>query len=200
VTQSLAWGLVAASCASFVACSSAAVRTETPVGAPAPNAHTLFTRALAAQEADQRDQAQALWKQVIALVPNHAAPHTNLGIVYRLDGRVLDAITEYETAIRLDPADAAAYHNLGLAHRARGAWTDAERAYLRALELRPSQAVTHYNLGILYELFLNRPEAALTQYRTVVSLGGPDTDTVAQWIRTLERRLTPHESSPPGAP
>lgn len=200
MTRWWAWSLFAAVCASFAACSSPAVRTDIPVSAPAPDAHALFTRALAAQEGDQRDQAAALWKEVIALVPNYAAPHTNLGIVYRRDGRVHDAIAEYETAIRLDPADAAAYHNLGLAHRARGAWTDAERAYLRALELRPDQAVTHYNLGILYELFLNRPEAALTQYRTVVSLGGPDTDTVAQWIRTLERRLAQHESSPPGTP
>lgn len=199
MTRMLAWSLVASACAWFAACSGTAVRTDAPA-VPAPDAHALFTRALAAQEADQRDHAEALWKQLIALRPQAAAPHTNLGIVYRLDGRVRDATTEYETAIRLDPADAAAYHNLGVVRRAQGAWVQAEQAYLRALELRPDQAETHYNLGILYELFLNRPEAALTHYRAVVSLDGPYGDIVAPWIPSLERRLAQHPASPSGTP
>lgn len=201
MTRWIARALFAAGCAVLPACSGSAVRPDTPAAAPrTPDAQALFTRALAAQQAGERDRAEALWKQVIAAAPEHAAPHTNLGIVYRTSGRLEDAIHEYETAIRLDPADAVTYHNLGLAQRARGAWTDAERAYLRALELRPQQVETHYNLGILYDLFLDRPEDALTQYRAVLSLGGPDADAVGQWIRTLERRLAQREPAVSGAP
>jgi tetratricopeptide (TPR) repeat protein len=190
-----------AGCAFLSACSGFTMRSGQPADAPhTPDAQALFARALAAQEAGKPDQAEALWKQVIAATPAQAAPHTNLGIVYRASGRLEDAIHEYEAAIRLDPADAAAYHNLGLAQRSRGAWPAAEQAYLRALELRPKQTETHYNLGILYDLFLDRPEDALTQYRAVLSLGSPDTDAVAQWIRTLERRLAQHEPATPGAP
>jgi tetratricopeptide (TPR) repeat protein len=201
VTHWLARALFASGCAFFAACSGSAVRPDVPADAPRPlDAQTLFARALAAQEAGEHDQAEALWKQVIAAVPDYAAPQTNLGIVYRTSGRLEDAIHAYEAAIRLDPADAVTYHNLGLAQRARGAWADAERAYLRALELRPDQVETHYNLAILYDLFLDRPEDALTQYRAVLSLGGPDADAVAQWIRTLERRLAQSEPAAPGPP
>ncbi len=196
----LAGGLLAAACASLAACSGVAIAPDTAAAPPAVDVPALFAQALAAQEGGEPDRAIALWKQVITAAPTQAAPHTNLGILYRTTGRIQDAIVEYETAIRLDPGDAAAYHNLGLTHRARGAWADAERAYLRALELRPDQSETHYNLGILYELFLDRPEAALTHYRATLSSGGPDPDAVTQWIRTLERRLAQHEPATPSAP
>ena len=159
------------------------------------DAAALFARALLAQDAGDDAAATALLRKVIALTPDRAAPHTNLGILLRRAGRVDDAVREYETAIRLDPADAAAYHNLGLVHRSRGAFTEAERAYARALELRPNQADTHYNLGILYELYLNRPQDALAHYRAVVTLGSPDADTIAGWIRTLERRAAQGDDS-----
>jgi tetratricopeptide (TPR) repeat protein len=198
----LAGGLSAVVCAWIVACggNGPAVRPDAATPPPGPDAQALFARALAAQEAGDRDQAETLWKRVIVAMPNQAAPHTNLGILYRTTGRVGDAISEYQTAIRLDPSDSAAYHNLGLAHRARGQWADAERAYRRALELHPGQGDTHYNLGILYDLFLDRPEDALTQYRAVVALGGPHPDTVSQWIRTIERRLAQPEAAPPDIP
>lgn len=166
-------------------------------GAPNPerDAAALFARALLAQDAGDDVAATALLHEVIALTPDRAAPHTNLGILLRRAGRLDDAVRAYETAIRLDPADAAAYHNLGLIHRSRGAFADAERAYVRALELRPDQADTHYNLGILYELYLNRPQDALAHYRAVITLGSPDDDTIAGWIRTLERRAVQDDDS-----
>lgn len=180
-----AWALVLAG--GLAACATPP-RVPPPVQPPAPDLAALFAKALAAQEADD-PQAVAHWRALIALAPASAAPHINLGALHRRAGRVDEAIAEYETAIRLDPKAADAYHNLGLAHRLRGAWTDAERAYRRALDLRPDQAKTHYNLGVLYDLYLNRADAALPHYRRVVELGGPDAPLVAGWIRTIERRL-----------
>ena len=153
-------------------------------------AAALFTEALSAQEAGDDARATALLNEVIAIAPQQAAPHTNLGIVYRRMGRLDDAVREYETAIRLNPGDAEAYHDLGLAHRTRGAFAEAERAYRRALELRPTQVDTHYNLGILYDLYLNRPLDALVHYRAILDLGGPDVEMITGWIRTLERQVT----------
>ncbi|MFZ5863378.1 MAG: tetratricopeptide repeat protein [Nitrospirota bacterium] len=191
--------LLAAACAHAAGCGGAAVRGD-PVAAPQVDVAALFARALAAQESGNADRAQTLWREVIAAAPTQAAPHTNLGIVHRHAGRIDEAIREYQAAITLDPRDARAYHNLGVAQRARGAWTEAERAYLRAVELRPEQADSHYNLAVLYEVFLNRPEDALTHYRAVVSLGGSDADLVAPWVKALERRLAAPNGAAGGAP
>lgn len=188
---------VATVCVFLTACSGAAVRREPPAAVTtAPDPAVLFTQALAAQESGNAERAHALWRQLIAAAPTHGAAHTNLGILLRQTGNIDEAIHEYEAAITLDPRDARAYHNMGVAYRLQGAWQDAERAYRRAIELRPDQMDSHYNLGILYELFLNRPEEALTQYRAVLSHGGSDADTVAPWVRALERRLAPASDAP----
>jgi tetratricopeptide (TPR) repeat protein len=199
MTRRLIAILLAVACEGVSACSGTAVRREpAPVAAPDPAA--LFAQALAAQESGNADRARALWQQVIVAAPTQAAPHTNLGILYRQRGQIDEAIREYDAAIRIDPRDAWAYHNLGVAHRLRGAWAEAERAYLRAIELHPEQMDSHYNLAVLYELFLNRPEEALTQYRAVLSHGGPDADLVAPWVKTLERRLAAPSATPSVTP
>jgi Flp pilus assembly protein TadD len=183
--------LVSAAIAWTIAGCAGAPPAPTTADASRPDrAAALFTEALSAQDAGDDARAAVLLNDVIALTPERAAPHTNLGIIYRRTGRFDEAIREYESAIRINPADAEAYHNLGLAHRRRGAFADAERAYLRALELRPNQVDTRYNLGILYDLYLDRPQDALVQYRTILDLGGPDVEMITGWIRTLERRST----------
>ncbi len=201
MTRRLIAILLAAACEGVSACSGSVVRRE-PVqtAAPSPDPAELFARARAAQESGNPDRAQTLWQQIIVAAPTQAAPHTNLGVLYRQQGQIDEAIREYDAAIRLDPRDARAYHNLGVAHRVRGAWAEAERAYLRAIELRPDQVDSHYNLAVLYELFLNRPEDALTHYRAVLSRGGPDADVVAPWAKTLERRLAAPSETPSATP
>lgn len=196
MTRSLGLRWLAAACMGVAACGGPSIRPD-PVTPARPDAVALFGQALAAHQGDDVQRTLSLWQQVIAAAPTAAAPHINLGIAYRKAGRMGEAIREYEAAIRLDPRNAAAYHNLGLAHRLRGAWAEAEQAYRRALELRPEQVETHYNLGVLYELFLNRPEDALTHYRAVFATGGADAEAVAPWIRALERRLAQHR--PPKA-
>ena len=189
--QTLRMVLVSASISWLIAGCAGAPPAPTNADVSRPDrAATLFTEALAAQEAGDDARATALLNKVIALAPEQAAPHTNLGIIFRQTGRLDEAVHEYETAIRLNPTDAEAYHNLGLAHRNRGAFADAERAYLRALELRPDQVDTHYNLGILYDLYLDRPQNALVHYRAILDLEGPDVEMITGWIRTLERRVT----------
>jgi tetratricopeptide (TPR) repeat protein len=200
VTHRLIAIIFAAACHGLAACSGSAVRQEPVPGTAAPpDSAALFAQALAEHESGNSDRAQALWRAVIAAAPTQAAPHTNLGALHRREGRIDDAIREYNAAITLDPRDAWAYHNLGVAHRLRGAWKEAERAYLRAVELRPDQVDSHYNLAVLYELFLNRPVDALAHYRIVQSHGGPDAETVAPWIKALERRLAA-PSEPSGTP
>ncbi|TMG42372.1 MAG: tetratricopeptide repeat protein, partial [Chloroflexi bacterium] len=47
--------------------------------------------------------AVALYRQVIAVDPNYAAAHFNLGLLLRQLGQTAEAQTELATAQRLDP-------------------------------------------------------------------------------------------------
>jgi tetratricopeptide (TPR) repeat protein len=76
------------------------------------------------------------------LDPTYAAPHANLGTVYRALGRQEEAIATYQRAIELDPTDARFHNNLGLVYSALGRQEDAIAAYQRAIELDPNDAVS----------------------------------------------------------
>ena len=60
------------------------------------------------------DEAVVAFQHAIALDPNHANAHNNLGVVLRAQGEVVAAEAAYRAAIRLDSGHSDAYTNLGL--------------------------------------------------------------------------------------
>jgi len=54
---------------------------------------------------NQMDQAVGAFKQAIAVNPDYARAHHNLGNVYYAKGEAPNAIEEYQLALKLDPGD-----------------------------------------------------------------------------------------------
>ena len=75
---------------------------------------------------------------------------------------------------RLDPTHAEARLNLGVLFAGNNQLDDAEQEYRKVLELNPNLVEAHYNLGVFYEFHKKDTEAALTQYRKYLALGGKD--------------------------
>jgi tetratricopeptide (TPR) repeat protein len=73
----------------------------------------LMVKALEAINQKQPDQAIDLLKQVVALTPNNAVVHHNLGVLYFEKGMADEAIGEFEAALRLQDD----YQNARLALR-----------------------------------------------------------------------------------
>jgi len=75
------------------------------------------------QERMLEDDARR-YREAIAFDAKNAAAHTFLAAVYRKQGRLHDAVSEYEIALQLDPQDAPVRHDLNtLLHELRGADT-----------------------------------------------------------------------------
>ncbi|MBI2340744.1 MAG: tetratricopeptide repeat protein [Deltaproteobacteria bacterium] len=111
-----------------------------------------------------------LWEDVVQKAPRKARGRQNLGIAYRDQGRVDEAIAEYQTALRLHPEyPAMIYDNLGVAYKMKGAVSEAMRAYQTALRLNPNDAGVHSNLGVAYQ-DEGRMEEAIAEYRTALRL------------------------------
>lgn len=90
----------------------------------------------------------AIWTDTVAKRPANARAHQDLAVVLDREGRLAEAIAEYEQALRLRPSYADALSSLGWAVYRRG---EAERAvgyYRAALEADPWHAGTHTNLGV----------------------------------------------------
>ena len=100
--------------------------------------------------------AIACFEQAVAIAPDFAMAHYNLGLAQRTRGYLESAITAYETAIRLNPDYAEAHQNLGVALFKLGKLPESRRAFEQAIALysqtNPEMALTlqqgMYKLGI----------------------------------------------------
>ena len=106
-----------------------------------------FQRALALHQAGQLDQASVLYRQVLAVQPEHPdALHFSALLAHQL-GRHDEAIELFWRALAVAPDVAFIHSNLGLAHAAAGHGDAAIASFVRAIDIDPTFAVAHFNLG-----------------------------------------------------
>jgi protein O-GlcNAc transferase len=128
-----------------------------------------FTRAINAHTHGKYAEAERLYRQVLAMDPNHAGAYQNLGVLAFQVGRNDAAIPLLKKAIELNPNNAAMYCNLGDAYTALRQGDDALAAYKKAVELDPNMPTTYNNLGIVYSR-LGRVEDAINSWKKAIEL------------------------------
>lgn len=99
------------------------------------------------------------------VVTGHAAAGTELVAEHKSAA----AVGELQTAVKESPADAASWYKLAFALRQSGQLAEAAKAYQRYITLKPDDPDPYYSLGQV-QVALNRPDDALTTFRTYVKL------------------------------
>jgi tetratricopeptide (TPR) repeat protein len=99
------------------------------------------------------------------------------------DGRLGEALYQFELATRLDPEEPWAWHGRGDALQLGGGFADALLAYERALALRPELALSHNGRGNAL-MGLGRAEEAVAAWREAIRL-----DPQAPWPRESLSRI-----------
>ncbi len=92
----------------------------------------------------------ALWSDTVKKSPNKNRPRYNLGEAYESEGRLPEALQEFQIAAALTPGDSRAHYNLGTAYLKQQRYDDAVREFRTALAIGPDYAVYHCNLGSAY--------------------------------------------------
>lgn len=70
------------------------------------------------------------------------------GARFTLEGRLAEAASAFEQAVRLDPSNGNAYYGLGNVYSEMGRWADAANAYYKAVSLNRDDVEALNNLGI----------------------------------------------------
>ena len=112
--------------------------------------------------------AAGCFEALIALKPDHAGAHVNLGIVRQQQGRLAEALALYERAVTLRPDTPEAWTNLGALLLQLQRLDEAEKALATAFRLAPNDTAAQLNLGNL-RLEQGRPDAAMALYQTVLA-------------------------------
>src|SRR5512133_1991623 len=114
------------------------------------------------------DEAREAYRRAIALAPQHAGAHLNLGRLLHERGDARGAELHYRCALAVPGGERAlAAFNLGVALEDQDCHDEALLAYARAVEADPSFADAHFNLSRLLERLGRRADALrhLATYR-----------------------------------
>lgn len=112
-----------------------------------PTIPEAFKLALQHHQAGRLQEAEALYRQVLAHEPAFADAYYNLGIVLKCQGRLEEAVECYRQAVTFKPDFPEAYNNLGNALRDQGRLEDAVASFRLALALKPDFPEALTNLG-----------------------------------------------------
>lgn len=162
-----------------------------PVAArPAParptTAYEWFVEAMRLESDPLRlDDAEAAYRQALALDAGLAAAHTNLGRIAHRKGDGLAARDAFEAALALDPDQPEARFNLANLLLESGDLDLAVSELRRVLQGAPDFADAHYNLAVALERLGGRAQARAHLERYL----GLDVDAATPWATEARRLL-----------
>ena len=137
-----------------------------------PHAQKLFPLGLSLHQAGKTAEAQDIYREVLALEPDHFDALHLLGVTAIQQGLFDEAVALIDKAIAIDPNNpfhAPAYSNRGIALRGLRRHQEALASFNRALDFNAGQADVHFNRGnTLHDL--RRIEEAVESYDQVLRL------------------------------
>lgn len=121
---------------------------------------------LAHHLAGRLPQAEAAYRQILQVMPDHPDALYLSGLIAHESGKSEAAIELIERAIRINPVGPF-YHTLGNVHHKLGRLDEAVRSFRKALELVPDMAEAHIGLGNTLKA-LGKLEEATRSYRNAL--------------------------------
>ncbi|TIW29333.1 MAG: tetratricopeptide repeat protein [Mesorhizobium sp.] len=104
-------------------------------------------RALQLHQAGRRQEAEALYRQVLGQQPNHAAALQFLGLLLHQTGRSEEGLELIEQSVTLQPRNADFLNNMGTVMRDLGRVAAAVDFFRGAVDIKPDQLAARDNLG-----------------------------------------------------
>jgi tetratricopeptide (TPR) repeat protein len=118
---------------------------------------------------DRLEEAEAQFRDALAIMPEYAYAHFHLGISQQQQGKEEEARKSFGRAVRIDPNHAKAHLNLGAALYRLGEADKAREHLEHAARSEPSLLEAHFNLGNL--LFAQKDlDGAASRFRDVLEI------------------------------
>ena len=129
----------------------------------------ILQQAIGHHQAGRLAEAEALYRQILAVQPNHADALHLLGVIASQVGKDELAVTLIRRALAFHPKLAAAVLNLGNSLRALGRCEEAVDAYRQGIVLQPDFPEAYVNLGVALR-DLHRLDEAVAAGRHAIAL------------------------------
>ncbi|WP_083615184.1 tetratricopeptide repeat protein [Paraburkholderia sp. SOS3] len=145
-------------------------RVGRPAAQPAAQPYpTALAFALEAHRAGRFDEAQALYRETLASIPEHSEALHYYGVLQHQLGEHSAAATLLDRALALDASNAECWSNRGLVAAACGQHAFSLQCYRNALLLKPDFADAHNNLAVALQA-QGALEEAVAHYRHALAI------------------------------
>ena len=162
-----------------------AIVNDTPLS---PTVQRAFDDAVRAQRANKPADAERGYRALMQSNPELGGPHANLGVLYRQAGKLPEAVTELEQAVKINPKQPVYLNQLGITYRQLGQFDKARAAYEKAIDANADFAPASLNLGILNDLYLGDAKRAAELYERYLALSPGGDPVVTKWVAELKNR------------
>ena len=105
--------------------------------------------------------------KALAIKPDYAEAHINLGNALQELGKLDEAVASYRKALAIKPEFAEAHNNLGNALQDLGKLDEAFASYHKALAIKPDYAEAHNNIGTALQELGRSDEAAASYHKAL---------------------------------
>ena len=123
--------------------------------------------------------AAALCTKAVAIVPNSAEAHYNLGTALMKQGRSEQAVASFEKSLALAPGNYDVLNNLAVALTAADRLPEAEAMARRAIAMAPNAPFAHNTLALALTQQMRLAEA-VESFKAALACGHPDAGTVLE--------------------
>ncbi len=120
-------------------------------------------------QAGQLQQAEQIYRQILAADPNNADAYYFLGVIALQVGKYDVAVRFIKKAIQIIPHIPVSYSNLGIALKGLGRMDEAIASFKKAIDINPEFPDAHNNLGIAFK-DLGRLEESIKSYNKAIAI------------------------------
>ena len=156
--------------------------------AVSPQAQRAFDDATRVLRGGNAADAERRFRSLAQAHPELPGPHANIGLIQRQAGKLPEAVSALETAVKLSPRQPVYWNQLGITYRQAGQFAKSREAYEKAIGLDPGYSAAVLNLGILHDLYLNDGARALELYGRYLLMQPSGDATVTKWVADLKNR------------
>lgn len=146
----------------------------------------LYQQALLFLDNNELDKAEPILRTFSLKHPELAGPWANLGLIQLKRGNMDNAEGFLKEALTKNPKLPQAFNQLGVIEQNRGNALQAEQLYLQAIKENNDYAIAHYNIALLYDIYLQEIDKAISHYESYLELSDYKDQQTINWLKQLK--------------
>lgn len=144
----------------------------------------LLERAIQYHQLEQLAKAQAMYKQILEINPNHPDSLHLLGLIEHQTGNNEEAVNYINMAVHNDPGNPIYHNNLGTALKTSGSREKSLSHFEKAISLKPDFPEPYNNAGVVHEEWGKLAEAS-SYFEKAVQLKPDFGEALSNWLHLL---------------